>query len=120
MIIKMAPTSDAVSVRLTIDGVVDWAYLVSSPDHDYKDAGTSNAPIDLPLGQPANLNLDPVEWTVHLGNVSAADVDYSVTLDFMQAGDVLDSWSKEGTVKSSDEAVLDDKAILVISKVADV
>jgi hypothetical protein len=118
MIVKMTPGADVVSIRLTIDGIVDWVYLIVSPDHTYKGEGQTNTPIELPLGLPAALNLDPVEWTVHLANIASVDVPYTVLFEFVQAGKVLATWKKTGKVKAVDEVLLDNnRAVLYVGKV---
>jgi hypothetical protein len=117
MIVKMKDGSGPVSIRLTIRGIADWAYLVSSPDHTFRAQGTSSTPIDLELGKPTDLVLEAVEWTIHLANGAAADVDYSVTLDFRQDAKTLDTWMKSDKIKSADEVILDDRAVLIVGKV---
>jgi hypothetical protein len=117
MIIKMKDGPGPVSILLTIKGIADWGYLVSSPNHDYKATGTSSRPISLELGEPADLALEAVEWTIHLANGGAVDVHYKVTLKFLQKGTILNTWTKADKVASADEVILDDRAVLVLGKV---
>jgi hypothetical protein len=114
MVVKMRSGASPVSAQLTINGIVHWAYLFDSPDHTYKNSGISNAVNVLPLGMPSDLNLDPHEWTIHVANQTGATVPVDVKLEFLQAGKTLDTWSKSQDLKPGDDAVFDDRAILVI------
>jgi hypothetical protein len=114
MVVKMKRGTTPVSARLTIKGIVHWAYLLSSPDHTFKKSGISDAVNDMDLGVPSDLHLDPHEWTIHVANLTPSKVNFDVLLEFMQANTVLEQWSRKGALDSGGESVPEDKAVLII------
>ena len=118
MVVKMKPDADPISARVSIQGIVHWAFLLSSPDHTFKRTGISDNVMTFDLGVPSDLHLDPHEWTFHLANLTNASVKFTIKVDFLQADEEIGNWSKKGAIKSMDEAVPEDRAILVIDPAA--
>lgn len=113
----MDPTLGTLSARLTISGIVQWHYTYVSRDKTTPGSGTSNAPNVFDIGEPARLAHEIDTWRVAATNQTGADVQYSATLEWIQGGQVVATWSDPAngttTVKSGDAIVSDGDAFLV-------
>jgi hypothetical protein len=111
-LIQFNKNGGPVTIDIVIDGLKVWSYVYSG-DFTFKNNSVSGRERNHTLGLPVNLDNDINAWDIRFGNISENSIAAIATINWMQDGQVLNTWTRQVQVLGESATKISDDALLI-------
>ena len=112
-LVKFNLQGGVVTIHVVIEGLIAWRYVYAAEDRQFIKTSSEAGPCMHTLGFPHELNNDINNWDIQVANIGNEELSYVARIFWVQDGNPLHTWEKEGSVPPNEVKVETGSALIV-------